>query len=59
MDFGSKDDKSSLLGFFFFSLYPALVPSMSSMAWALEGTPLAMAEFEVCCEIESGSFDLS
>jgi hypothetical protein len=58
LDLGSSPDKSSLAGFFFFPL-GSDVPSMSSKACAFAGRPFAMAEFEVCWEIERGSLDLS
>lgn len=32
---------------------------MSSSSAALPGKPLAMAEFDVCCDMDRGSFDLS
>jgi hypothetical protein len=58
----SKADRSNLEGFFraFFGWDGSLnSPSMSSNAWAFEGRPLAIAEFEVCCDIDSGSLALS
>jgi hypothetical protein len=33
--------------------------SMSRMALALRGSPFAMADVDVCCDIKSGSLDLS
>lgn len=36
-----------------------LAPSTSNKRLALLGTPLAMADDDVCCEMESGTLDLS
>jgi hypothetical protein len=56
---GESKDRSSPAGFFFLGLEGAREPSMSRSALALPGKPLAMAEFDVCCEMDNGSFDLS
>jgi len=58
----SSEVRSSIAGFFFLAGLVAgsvYVPSMSRSSEALLGNPLAMAEFDVCWEIESGSVDLS
>jgi hypothetical protein len=57
-DLGSRCVRSSLAGFFLdFACDDA--PSMSSSALAFSGSPLAMAELEVCCEMDRGTLDLS
>ena len=57
---GRRCERSSMAGFFFFvSCGDSAVPSMSSSALAFDGRPFAIAELEVCWEIERGSFDLS
>jgi hypothetical protein len=58
----SKAERSSFEGFFhaFFGWTVSVnSPSMSSSAMAFAGRPLAMAEFDVCCEMESGRLALS
>lgn len=58
----SRCDKSSLLGFFLCivgGLGAGRGQVMSSTSAALPGNPLAMAELDVCWDIERGSFDLS
>jgi hypothetical protein len=60
MDFGSRWERSSLDGFFFLgSGGKAKDPSISSKALAFAGKPFAIAEDAVCCDMESGTFDLS
>lgn len=57
---GFKIDRSNLAGFFFLLVGPASVPSISSREWALLlGRPLAIAEFDVCCEMDSGTLERS
>lgn len=50
--------KSSLAGFFF-RLGEDCVPSMSRIEFAFAGRPLAIADEEVCCDMERGTRDLS
>ena len=44
---------------FFFRLGGDIVPSMSRMVLAFEGRPFAIADDEVCCDIDRGTRDLS
>ena len=57
---GSKVEMSSL-GTIprFFGLGLDLDPSMSSIVLALGGRPFAIADADVCCDIDSGTLDLS
>jgi hypothetical protein len=51
--------RSNLAGFFLFLAMAARALSMSSTRSAFVGSPLAMADAEVCCEIARGILDLS
>jgi len=57
---GSKVEMSSL-GTIprFFGLGLDLDPSMSSIVLALGGRPFAIADADVCCDIDRGTLDLS
>lgn len=59
---GRRCVKSSLVGFFlsvFGGSGAGRGESMSSSSCALFGRPFAMAEFDVCCDMDSGSLVLS
>jgi len=58
---GNKYERSSRLGFFFAFAFAGAdrVPSTSRMELAFRGKPLAIAEADVCWDIDKGSLDLS